>query len=296
MRIVFPSGFCGEARKLRGHEIQAVADRIEEDATIADGSSTIAPLLAGVWLGTTDPGPYSFVTAGETSPEWSRLLKADVIGALFQVRVGSFRDGHIYQFPAQCPACKKRYDCDVDIKAVILDKMKPVPEATCEAIRKGEALTAHLSDGRAVKFRMTTMADDMPAAKLRKQLVRAGVRGNDSMTIVDHVAMMVVSVEGQNHMDPKRVWLWARELDLDELYGLTDQFDAQTGGYDTVINAKCPHCKHIQELDLPLGRTFLDPRRRQDSAEEEETTESSRAATGANARKISDSPEATGTG
>jgi hypothetical protein len=271
MRIVCPSGFAGEARKLRGSEIQAIADRLEEDATISDGSSTIVPLLAGVWLETTDAGPYSFLSVGTTKPEWSRLCKADVIGALFQVRVGSFRGGNIYQFPVQCARCNQRYDLDIDLQKHILDKGKPIPEATRTSIRTGAMLTAKLLDGREVKWKLSTMHDDVPAAKLRKQLVRAGERANDASIIVDQVALMVQIVEGRKPMNPRERWLWARDLELDEIFYLAEQFDAQSGGYETLIHGKCSNCKFAQEVDLPLGRTFLDPRKRIQS-EEDETT------------------------
>jgi phage FluMu protein Com len=270
MRIVCPSGFSGQARKLRGSELQTMADRIEEDSTISDGGTTIAPLLSGVWLETTDPGPYSFMTASDTTtPDWLRMVKADVIGALFQVRVGSFRDGHLYTFTTQCPACKKRYDCDIDMQKVILDKANPIPETTLEALKSGAALSAKLVDGRAVKFRLTTMGDDIAHAKIRKQLVRRKERANDTTNIIDQLAMMIVSVEGLTQLDPIRAWKWARDLELDDLYSLIDQFDAQSGGYDTMIDARCPHCKHLQEIDLPLGRSFLDPRKRSDRSEKQ---------------------------
>jgi hypothetical protein len=274
MRIVCPSGFAGQARKLRGSEIQTIADRLEEDATVADGTTTIAPLLGAVWLETTDSGPYPFISEAEgLKPDWSRMIKADAISALFQVRIGSFRDGHLYEFPLTCPACKQRFNVPVNLPTDILDKAKPMPRATIEAIRTGAPLIAHLSDGREVKFRLPTMADDLPAAKIRKQLVRAGKRQNDGATVVDQVAMMITSVEGESHMDPRRTWLWARDLDLDEIYGLAEQFDAQSGGYDTIIHAKCANCKTPQEVDLPLGRTFLDPRRRSPERDEMNETE-----------------------
>jgi len=272
MRIVCPSGFTGQARKLRGAELQAIADRLEEDSSIQDGGSTIAPLLSGVWLETTDPGPYTFMTASEnTTPDWLRMVKADVIGALFQVRVGSFRDGHLYTFSTQCPACKKRYECDIDLEKSILGTATPMPEAAIDALKTGTPLVAKLADGRAVKFRLTTMLDETEHAKIKKQLVRRKERANDSSNIIDQVAMMVVSVEGMNVLDPLRAWMWARDLDLDDLFGLVDQIDAQSGGYDTMVDARCPHCKHLQEIDLPLGRSFLDPRKRSDRAEKPTT-------------------------
>src|SRR4051794_41098829 len=93
--IVCPSGLAGEIRGLKGKEGKVLSDR-----TAARAGALFEKILAGCWLGTTDPGIYELSETGSTDStgtiDWSKILVADRFYALLQIRALTFGDEYAF--------------------------------------------------------------------------------------------------------------------------------------------------------------------------------------------------------
>lgn len=267
MKIELPSGAIGTARKFKTGDLQDLADGMEDDQLATEG---VFLLVRSSWIQVTDAGPYAeeVMAIGTQQPEWPRVLKGDTLGALLQTRVGSFRDGHIYEFDTECERCEEPIKWEVDLQSAVIDKVKRLPEASYEHLRSGEPLTTRLynsesgeRDGPVVSFRLQTVASEAPFNELRKKQLKQR-RKSPKPNIVDQLASQVVSVEGQNLGNERRVWQWVHGLDLEVSLALQDDFEAADCGYETEIEIRCDQCRRRQKVDLPLQKSFLVPSRR----------------------------------
>ena len=257
IKIVCPSGFAGEARRWKGKEVTKLADELDADEDIPDGGMSF--LLSGPWEQTIETGPYSFVKEGDTKPAWRRVLKGDVLGALYQMRIGSFRDGDTYDFDFQCDKCKKKTPWTLKLSTILAREQK-LPDASRQALIDGVDLIGKLFDGTPVTFKLGTIDLEAAMNKYRAQLIRQKKRVSKQQGIVDAVAAQTVTIDGKR-LDIRERYSWASDLELDDLIDLADQFSEADCGYDTEVEVRCEHCRWVMEIDLPLGRSFLVPAR-----------------------------------
>jgi len=259
IKIVCPSGFAGEARRWKGLEVIKLADSLEDDEDIPDGG--MSHLLHGPWETTTNTGPYRFITEGTTKPDWSRMLKGDILGALYQMRIGSFRDGANYDFDFQCerPRCRKGTPWTIDLHT-ILEREQKLPKESFDAMREGVDHRTTLFDGTELSYKLGSTAIEKDMNALRKQQVARGDRLSKTSGMIDAIAAQVSTVAGAR-LDIRERWKWASELDLDDLIDIADKITGSDCGYETEIEVKCMHCNWVQGLDLPLGKSFLVPTR-----------------------------------
>lgn len=259
-----PSGLTAEVRKIRGVELVRLAEQADDEAE----TNAFGQVLGACWVRTIDPGPYPFVKAdSEERPPWARILKGDVLFAFVYLRRISMPDGNSYDFDVRCEECRKRYGWTIDLSKDLTTKA--LPAESVERIKRGEAFETRMSDGRLVRFALQTTDQEAPMLRLLKQQKRTRT------TFVDVLASQTVSIEGVNP-DLRARWRFLSELDLDELYGLRDAFEAPDCGLDTAIQTRCtrPQCGWVQDVNLPLGRTFFAPRRKP-KADEADTPPSS---------------------
>jgi hypothetical protein len=247
-----PSGLTAEVRKIRGVELVRLAEQADDEAE----TSAFGQVLGACWIRTIDPGPYPFVKAdSEERPPWPRILKGDVLFAFVYLRRISMPDGNSYDFDVRCEECRKRYGWTIDLAKDL--KVKPLPPESVERIKAGEAFETCMHDGRRIRFALQTTDQEAPMLRLMKQQKRTRT------TFVDVLASQTISIEGVNP-DLRARWRFLSELDLDELYGLREAFEAPDCGLDTAIQTRCTKaaCSWVQDVNLPLGKTFFAPRRK----------------------------------
>ncbi len=270
MLIECPSGLKGEARRIKGREIQAIADKLADDEDVSEAG--LISVLNGCWTNTIDPGPYGYVSVGTTQVPWRRILKGDLIPALLNIRVGSFRDGKDYTFVARCSACKKPFRWTIDITKELLARTRPLSKEGLAHLEQGGAdlemdLEMMPDEGGEtnvipVKYRLANLERDKDATKWKRQQLRRKERRSKEEIIIDQLANQITSVDGKklNHRDR---WQWVRNLDAQSIYDLRDHFEAAECGIDTSVTVQCERetCEYEFDVDLPFGPSFLDPSR-----------------------------------
>ncbi len=255
MRIQLASGLIGETRKIKGTELLMLAESADDA-----GGASIEPALGACWVRTIDPGPYGqWLSPGPGPLAWDRILKGDLMDGLLRLRADSLPNGWFYEFPVQCHRCKARYDWRVDIIRDLA--RKTLPKTSFDAVASGSKLcrtTLTMDDGakREVTFQLMSSKDDGPILDLLKRQKRT------RPTLVDSIAMQTRSIEGAN-TDLPHLHRVLSDLDLGQLQGLRNDYDAADCGVNTAILTTCTtkSCQWKQEVALPFGGTFFAPMR-----------------------------------
>ena len=273
MEFTFPSTMVGDIKKLSGREIAQVAEQVD-GAGASDGG--FASILGGCWVATLDRGPYpAHVFGAEATPigkparrkgsphreqlvevkgdvpDWSRVLKGDLVAGLIFLAQISITDGDDYPFDVPCGSCGKPIQWEVKLSDL---PVKVLPEASIKKIRAGDPFEV-LVAGKKVMFDLQTAAAEEPVARLMKQ------QGRKVGTIVDVLAAQVRSVEGVG-ADLKARWAWLSDLSLGELQDLQYAMAEVDCGVETSLDVECGKCGYEQEANLPLDRRLFAPRRR----------------------------------
>jgi hypothetical protein len=278
MRIELPSGASGQARRLKTGDLADLAEALEDDQLGDEGAFA---LIRSAWLQVDDPGPYpeDVMAFGTAQPDWARVLKGDLVGALLQIRIGSLREGYTYEFDVPCEHSKKcpPIKWEIDLRESIIAKVKRLPDTSRDHVRSGEPLVTHLynpeseqHDGPAVSFRLQTVAAERPIEELRKKQLEQKRRKSNQTNVIDQLAAQITKVEGQSLQNERQVWQWVRALDWDDALDLQAAFEEADCGYETEIEVMCKQCRRPQQNDLPLQKSFLVPSRRRSKADDSE--------------------------
>lgn len=274
MQTICPSGLIFEARKLRGAELATLAAATER----RDAGSGVAEILRATWLSTVEPGPYRFVGAGGAAPDFKRLVNGDVLAALVQARRAVL--GDLVDFTARCETCGARND---DLEANLGElELKPIPQATVQAMQSGDALEAKLLDGRKVKFALATMKTDAYLREQHKQMKRRPEWATHKATKIDLTAAQISWVEGLENAKGENVSAefvkrleWLLGMDVDWIYDLQGKMTEADGGMDTGVEFTCRECGWEQKTDFPLGRDFFSPKKKKAATRKTEEGETS---------------------
>jgi hypothetical protein len=239
-----------QVRGLKGKEGKLLGDRnAVRQGTILD------KLLAACTEKVLDAGPYEVGPEGKL--DWNKVLLGDRFYALLQIRLASF--GPDYEFKTQCRDgnCRHRFDWKVDLNDL---EVKPMSEEDRETFRSGGLFTTVLNDGKEVKYRLATGADE-------KRIARNRTTGGDS-AMLDMLASRINAIEGIGEVKQvdigssrvvKTIRSYLEELDWSELVGLLNQLDSHDCGVNAEIEIECPACGGVQEVQLPFERSFFLP-------------------------------------
>jgi hypothetical protein len=247
VEIECPSGMQLRIRGLKGKEGRLLADKNAlRQGTLVD------TMLASCTEEIRDPGPYQF---DGDKPNWDKVLIGDRFYTLLQIRLASF--GADYSFKVQCRevACRQAFDWSIDLAEL---KIKQLSEADRATLRSGGIFTTTLGDGKQVKFRLATGADEKEV--MRKRTVQ--------QALPDMLALRIISIQGvgefteadvQQQKVIKGVQAYLDDLDWGELVRLQNKLEAHDCGVQTEIEIECPACSGVQEVQLPFDRGFFRP-------------------------------------
>ncbi len=264
MDITTPSGLSGIVRGLSARDGRFLADlRASRENKIPDY------ILSNCWTETTDAGVYGF-RPGNERLDWGKILVGDRDYTLMQIRIASYGSTYPFKVTCQNGACQSRYEWDIELEHLPVNTLK---EKDREAFRNGNRFEAKVpGDERAIVFKLATGADVLRAAIHRREL-RAEQRnrrtpdptaGNVNL-LVESVLMRVVSIEGIENKNPRRLIEAHREaledLPMQSFAKLLDLMDEHDCGINTTIETVCPSCEAAQDTQLPFDGDFFFPRK-----------------------------------
>jgi len=244
VEVVCPSGLRGMVRGWKTKEANILASK----NNARDGTS-MDRVLANCWLETLEPGPYGDAINGKL--DWSKVLLCDRFVTLLQIRVATY--GKEYAFTLQCEdrtLCGKRIEWEIDLTDL---PVKALPDESRDKIASGEnkfeAVLEHgAMAGKKVYFHLQTGAHEKRSARM--------VEGQETRLIVAALATRIIEVEG---LEKGALVRFLDDLEMADLIGLMEAFDAADGGVETTIEVDCPHCGLLQEVNLPFGREYFLP-------------------------------------
>lgn len=251
-QITCPSGLAGEIRKLKVKEENLLADTRK----VRSGKA-LAETLAGVWLQTTNPGPYKIQDGG--SPDWRRVLMGDHFYAMLQMRIATY--GSTYVFKTQCVNgfCRAPFEWEIDLNDL------PVKNLSAESRDKflnGNEFSTTLANGDVVRFKLLL-------ADAQERMMKVKAESRDKM-VTEALRMQIIEVHATgNRLIRGKVPLsgWIEDLDADVASDLRDAFDDAGCGVETSVEITCPHCDTVGEIELPFGgREFFSRSKRQKEA------------------------------
>jgi hypothetical protein len=242
--IECPSGLQVQIRGLKGKEGRLLGDK----QAIRQGT-VLETMLQACTEQVVDPGPYA-ITPGKAF-DWSEALIGDRFYAFLQIRLLSFGAQYIFKIQCKDDLCRKQFEQQIDLEKDL--EITRLSDEDREVFRTGGTFTTSLRDGRDVRYRLPTGADEKKASRSRAS----------NSALVDMLTLRIVSIEGvgESGSDIKNsnVRTFLEELDWSELVGLLNALDEHDCGVKTDIEIECPECGGVQEVPLPFARGFLLP-------------------------------------
>lgn len=232
MLITCPSGLAGEIRSLKVRE-----ENILADAKAMRNGEGMSRVLAAIWQGTTDPGPYRFK---DDVPDWEKVLIGDHLYAALQMRIATY--GSSYGFKPQCQnqACRSTFEWEVKLDELVVQKL---PETSVKAFQEGNRFTTKIaSTGQGVVFHLL-----LANAQKRFQQVRQQLPDRMATAVL---RLQVDEVEG---VEAGKLNDFLSDMDARDASLLRQAFDDAGCGIETSIKIECPMCLGVFDVDLPLG-------------------------------------------
>lgn len=270
MNILCPSGFSFEAREWSLDDLAGMGQLLRSGKGF---ERALSFACARSWVRTIDAGPYH--VKDDVQPDFTRVLKHDVLWATFQIRAGSMPDdptlGHTgddYLLEFVCPnkdAEHKRKDRRFwwaeKLSEITFEKL---PETTFDAMREGRSISAKLPNDVEVKFDVSTIELDSRVEEYRADIDKKvkskkdGARRYEEGIEYIGVRLRYVSALGEDgSRDVQKRVRWAAELPMRQFFPLRDAIMQAEPHLDTTINPECPDCGQMLRMQLPIQQSFV---------------------------------------
>lgn len=237
--IVCPSGLSLEIRGLKGKELKLLQDKVARKT-----GRTYDNILSTCTVSVVVPGPaYSF-DPGPGAPAWDKVLVGDKFFALLAIRAETF--GPAYDFDFRCSSCEEKVKWSINLPDGGLE-IKKLATEDAEAFKAGKPLEATLGDGKVAKYRLAVGLDERTTS----------VHKHEDDAVLAMLARRIVAVGDLT--EGKEIKKYLDEAGLRDISEIVKAFEAHDCGVKTDIEARCTLCAVVQEISLPLGRSFWMP-------------------------------------
>ncbi len=264
---IITSPITGLKMKIRRWKLRDMEHLAELADAADDGVDILSEAVKPCWIETLDAGiyPAEYVKVGTASaPDWSQLLKTDVLYSVFGVRIASWPDDsergmtpEHYQFDVECKYCQPKYSFQQQVRLTQL-KFLPLPKASAEAIGARRPLECRGPDGKLIKFELPKLAQDRDLVEFRnKKAAKGKAKGKAKPS--ELLAAQTTFIEGlKTQSMTDRVRFFA-ELDLADLVPIRNEM-SKAGSYVAQnVDCKCPKCNATFAVKLPLQANFFMP-------------------------------------
>lgn len=235
--VTCPSGMTG---LLRGWKVREVKGLLNAGA----GRGAIIALnkvLAAIFEPETY-GPY------KQPLEWGKVLAGDRAFILINSRMQTFEGD--YTTRLQCPngMCqddngrRTRFWWDIDLTEL---RVQPYPAESLVRFCESNRFDVPFGD-RTIQHRLL-VGDDEIATDANKR---------PQLDVV--LAQRITSISGIGE-DRRKIVAFVEDMEMGDMRRLLKAFDQHDGGVDTEIEAECPNCGGVFDIDLPFGRDFFLP-------------------------------------
>ncbi len=242
-----PSGAIVKLRGLKGQEINTFAN-----ASAARRGRTSLQVLKSITIATIDPGPLY-----DGKVDWDSAPQCDRFTALYHARNATF--GESYSFRHQCSDCRAPYEWEVDMSEVVV---KPLPEESIANLLDKNRFKTELvdNDGNNVPVVFQLMTP-----KLEKRIEKVTrMAPKDRATAA--LAQRIISIGDMT--DKGDIKRYLEDLDAGSIYDLTYDMDDVDGGIETTGEVDCPHCGHIEDVELFGRAAYWSPKKRRRSTKQ----------------------------
>lgn len=141
----------------------------------------------------------------------------------------------------RCPDCKTTTLFMVDLEEELQPREMPDP--------RKRVFDVQLPSGLSARFRVSTAADEVNMAKLRR-------RQKQKSDVLSQSILMRLELLG----DEKPTLKMVKSLGMRDRHFLRDKFREVEGGVDTTLQLSCPSCGNEWEKDLDLSSSsFFSP-------------------------------------
>lgn len=204
-------------------------------------------LLGDCTQGVEDPCVYSANGAyDEDKLNWLLTYDGDWMTALIELVIDAH--GEEYEFKAQCPACRDRFEHEVNLRKL---RTKSIPEETLEVLMGGKNVVYRDSSIGKIGIRIPTGKENILFDKSQKL-----IKGKNKDVIKKAIAFKVVSVEGIDNLNK-----WRETINVKLASEIFDLIEEVSFGTDSEIEIECPYCDHLWDFNIPFDKNFFLRRR-----------------------------------
>ena len=233
--IVCPSGMSLEIRGLKGRELKLLQDKGARKT-----GRTYDNILTTCTVAVVAPGPAYAFDPALGAPTWDKVLVGDKFFALLAIRAETF--GEDYDFDFRCSSCEEKVKWSIKLPDGL--EVKALAASDAEACKTGTPLEATLTDGKIAKYRLAVGADERATSTHK----------HDDDAVIAMLSRRIVGIEGVQ--DVKK---YLDEAGLRDIAEIVKAFEAHDCGVQTDIEVRCTSCAGVQDISLPLARSFWMP-------------------------------------
>jgi len=177
------------------------------------------------------------------------MLTGDRNALMVAIRITGYGAG--YDAEIECPECQTKAPHQFDLSAL------PIKRLEIEPVSAGMNLFEFLLpySKKTVKFRFLTGRDEEEIMATSEKQKKLGLQGEASVTT--NLLYSIVNIDAID--DRGKIAAFVRMMPARDSLALRNYIRDSEPGISMKQETSCPACGHVEEVNMPLGVTFLWP-------------------------------------